>query len=520
MKHYYIKLITFLFLSIQFCFAQQMPIDFSDSADTFTAFDGSGFSTRANPDDGADTVAQFFNDGSAPWQGFLIDLISPIDLDTQQTITLDFYAFDPNNHSIMVKLENGANPDIHVIVNDSGSGWENGLTFNFANAFLSSDGVTPVDGSGTYNRLVIFIDGGNTTPGTYLIDDIDDGSTPTDPNEIDIEYTDLVWEDEFETNGPLDSSKWFHQTQLPAGGSWFNGEQQHYTNRIENSFVDSGNLNIVAIKESFTDQGETKQYTSARLNSKFAFTYGRVDVKAKLPNEDGTWPAIWTLGKNINEAGAYWQTQGFGNTSWPACGEIDIMEHGLGAVNHTSSALHTPSSSGNTVNYKSQEITDVAANWHVYSVNWSPNQITFLVDGVGFYTYNPAVKDDDTWPFYKDQYILLNIAMGGIAGTIDPSFTQSSMIIDYVRVYQNIGLSTEDVNASSFKVYPNPASEEVYVDSKSKIEKLELYNILGKRVIRQTEETNRIKTDFLSSGVYLLNIYSENTKTVKKVIIK
>jgi beta-glucanase (GH16 family) len=121
----------------------------------------------------------------------------------------------------------------------------------------------------------------------------------------------LVWADEFDTDGAVNPNNWFHQTQLPASGSWFNGEEQHYTNRIENSFVNNGFLNIVAIKESFTDQGETKQYTSARLNSKFAFTYGRVDVRARLPFGDGTWPAIWTLGKNISEDGAYWENQGF-----------------------------------------------------------------------------------------------------------------------------------------------------------------------------------------------------------------
>ena len=95
-------------------------------------------------------------------------------------------------------------------------------------------------------------------------------------SQIDVVYNNLVWSDEFNTNGAIDSNKWFQQTQLPAGGSWFNGEVQHYTNQISNCFVSNGNLNIVAIKEPYTNQGITKQYTSARLNSKFAFTYGVV----------------------------------------------------------------------------------------------------------------------------------------------------------------------------------------------------------------------------------------------------
>jgi beta-glucanase (GH16 family) len=95
----------------------------------------------------------------------------------------------------------------------------------------------------------------------------------------------------------IDSSKWFHQTLLPNGSSWYNGEQQHYTDRTENSYVSNGTLKIVAKKERYRDQNVTKDYTSARLNSKYAFQYGTVEVRAKLPSGVGTWPAIWTLGK-------------------------------------------------------------------------------------------------------------------------------------------------------------------------------------------------------------------------------
>ncbi len=368
--------------------------------------------------------------------------------------------------------------------------------------------------------MTVFIDGGVATPGTYLIDNIDDGSLETNPNTIDVEYTDLVWADEFDTDGAINSTNWFHQTQLPAGGSWYNGEEQHYTNRIENSFVDNGFLNIVAIKESFTDQGQNKQYTSARLNSKFAFTYGRVDVRAKLPFGDGTWPAIWTLGKNVNEDGGFWDNQGFGTTPWPACGEIDIMEHGLGAVNHVSSALHTPSSFGATVNYASLQISDVANNFHIYSVNWSPNQITFLVDGVGFYTYNPSVKDNNTWPFFQDQYLLLNIAMGGVSGTIDPSFTQSSMVIDYVRVYQNTTLSNKEFNANRFKIFPNPASETINIITDEAIDYIEIFNIFGSLVKDSSFELNKqLDVSDLSPGIYVLIIHSGSKKITKKIVV-
>ena len=263
--------------------------------------------------------------------------------------------------------------------------------------------------------------------------------------QVDVVYNDLVWSDEFDVNGAVNSSKWHHQTQLPAGGSWFNGEVQHYTNELTNSFVNGGFLNIVAKKEPYTSQGYTKQYTSARLNSKFAFKYGRVDVRAKLPIAAGTWPAIWMLGKNVNEDGGFFDAA-FGTTNWPACGEIDIMEHGITPsqpANYVQSALHTPSSFGNTMNIGGTIANNLGTDYHVYSMNWSPFQITFLLDGVAFYTYNPAIKTPSNWPFDLEQYLLLNIAMGGIAGTIDPGYTQSSMVIDYVRVYQNVVLDTQ-----------------------------------------------------------------------------
>ncbi len=258
--------------------------------------------------------------------------------------------------------------------------------------------------------------------------------------QVDVVYKDLVWSDEFTTDGPVNATNWFHQTQLPAGGSWFNGEVQHYTDRLTNSYVENGSLKIVAKKETYTNQNVTKEYTSARLNSKFAYLYGRVDIRAKIPKDAGTWPALWLLGKNVNEDGAYFDAI-YGTTNWPACGEIDILEYGITRSkpdNYIQSAMHTPSSFGNTSDIGGVVVgDDIASNYHIYSMNWSPNQISFLVDGVEYWTYNPAVKNASTWPFDKEQYFLLNIAMGGIAGPIDPNFTQTAMDIDYIRVYQN-----------------------------------------------------------------------------------
>ena len=508
---------SLLVLSTSVSFSQQTPINFENTSHSFIGFGNSSYAFNTDPQDTTNNVGEFNNDGSSANQGFYIDLNRSIDLDEEKNLSLSFYSYDTNSHSITIKLENGENPDVEVTQTISGSSQNNwtALSFDFSNATYTSNG-TSIDATGTYNRLTIFIDLGVNTSGTYLIDTINDGSEVTDPNEIDIIYTDLVWADEFDTNGAIDAAKWHHQTQLPQGGSWYNGEVQHYTNRIENSSVNNGFLDITAIKESFTDQGQTKQYTSARLNSKFAFTYGRVDVRAKLPFGDGTWPAIWTLGKNINEDGGYWDNQ-YGTVGWPACGELDIMEHGLHPTNQVSVAIHTPSSYGGTVNTSIQTLADVANNFHIYTMNWSPDQITFLIDGVGFYTYNPAVKNDDTWPFYLEQYLLLNIAMGGNGGAIDPNFSQSSMVIDYVRVYQNTTASTEDVFANKFSVYPNPSSDVLNIRTNEPIDKVELYNTIGQLIV--AKKTTNINVSSINIGVYILKIYSGNRIVTKKVMI-
>ena len=245
----------------------------------------------------------------------------------------------------------------------------------------------------------------------------------------------LVWSDEFNIDGAIDSDKWFHQTQLPAGGGWYNNEAQHYTNRIQNSYVSGGNLNLVAIKETFTDQGRTKEYTSARLNSKAAFKYGRMEIRAKLPTGAGTWPAIWMLGKNINEDGGYWDNEGYGSTPWPACGEIDIMEHWGNNQNYVSSAMHTPSSYGGTINHGGRYLSTASTAFHVYELDWNAQRMIFSVDGIVHYTYNPSTKDADTWPYDAEQYFLLNIAIEGGGANI----TQTAMEIDYIRVYQTEG---------------------------------------------------------------------------------
>ncbi len=248
------------------------------------------------------------------------------------------------------------------------------------------------------------------------------------------EFKSLVWSDEFEGSGAINAEKWFHQTQLPPGGSWWGGLVQHYTDRASNSYIKNGYLNLVAKKEIFEDQGEIKNYTAARLNSKFSFTYGRIEIRAKLPTGTGTWPAIWLLNKNIDEDGAYWDNQGFGTTKWPICGEIDILEHWGKNQDYVSSAVHNASSYGSEVkNLGGQKIDDVSNKFHIYTLDWTKEKMVFSVDGVEHFQYQPSIKNSDTWPYDSDYYLILNIA---IEPNIDPNFVESPMVVDYIRIYQ------------------------------------------------------------------------------------
>jgi beta-glucanase (GH16 family) len=247
-------------------------------------------------------------------------------------------------------------------------------------------------------------------------------------------FTSLVFSDEFDYDGGLDEDKWFYQIIPPNNGSWFNNELQHYTDKGDNSFVSDGTLKIKAIKENYTVGESTKSYTSARLNSKFVFKYGRVEVRAKLPSKPGTWPAIWTLGANINEVGNYFGDQ-YGSVGWPDCGEIDIMEQKGGDKSKTLGVLHWGDT--NTGEYKTQlgEInsTNASEEFHLYGLEWNEATIKITVDD------NVVINISNTQdkPFDNLHYLILNLAMGGnLGGDVLPDFSNDIFEIDYVRIYQ------------------------------------------------------------------------------------
>ena len=266
------------------------------------------------------------------------------------------------------------------------------------------------------------------TPEDFIVDE----SGCKIKNEFDDNYF-LVWGDEFEYDGKLDESKWHHQIIPPNNGSWWNNEAQHYTNSTKNSIVSDGTLKIIAIKENYTVDNSTKNYTSARLNSKFGFKYGRVDVKAKLPATQGTWPAIWTLGTNINEIGNFFGDSE-GSVGWPRCGEIDIMEQNGWNKNELYGYFHFANPQGEYGNHGNiTSISNASSEYHIYSMEWTDEIIKILIDDKEFV----SLINNGNVPYDNRHYLLLNIAIGGnLGGDIDPSFSQDRMEIDYVRVFQ------------------------------------------------------------------------------------
>lgn len=390
----------------------------------------------------AGTSTYTFPTGSETWAGFANMNFDAYPMSFASEGTITFTAAIPaggSDTSIYFRFERLPYPDVEP-------------AFNLDPVLITGEAeleytvtVPAQPSSNTYSSFLMYVvdrDSPVTVKDIVVTDDAGGGNTSSSGG-------DTTTGGGSATAKAINTDKWFHQTRLPNGWGWYNGEIQHYTNRMENAYVSNGSLKIVAKKETFTDQGHTKQYTSARLNSKYAFQYGRVEVRAKLPTGAGTWPAIWTLGKNISENGAYWQTQGYGTTGWPYCGEIDIMEHWGHNQNYVQSAMHTPSSHGGTVNHGGQYISTATSKFHVYEMDWNSERIIFSVDGVEHYRYDPVVKDSSTWPYDAEQYLLLNIA---IEPTIASSFNQSEMEIDYVRVYANgAGPSDDPIWADEFE---------------------------------------------------------------------
>jgi len=237
----------------------------------------------------------------------------------------------------------------------------------------------------------------------------------------------LVWSDEFDYSGLPDAKKWSFDVEGNASG-WGNNEDQFYTkDRLENTEVKGGFLTITARREDF--QG--KKYTSARLRTatKGDWLYGRMEIRAKLPEGRGMWPAIWMLPTDWHYGG------------WPASGEIDIMEnvgydpYVIVASAHTQAYNHVQGTQKNN----KITIPDCYAKFHVYAVEWEATEYRVYVDNQLYFTFKNEGTGFKEWPFDQRFHLLLNVAVGGNWGGnkgIDDTIFPKSMVVDYVRVYQ------------------------------------------------------------------------------------
>ena len=233
-----------------------------------------------------------------------------------------------------------------------------------------------------------------------------------------------VWSDEFDVEGLPSEKRWAYEE-----GFIRNDEAQYYTvKRPENARVQEGLLIIEARQDGY--KGHPVSSASLTTRGLASWTYGRIEVRARLPQGRGVWPAIWTLGDNIGQVG------------WPACGEIDIMEYvgyqpdTIHANIHTDAYNHAEGTGkGDAI-----EVADATSAMRVYAVEWTPKAIDFFVDDQKYFTFeNDGADNDATWPFHRPQHLKLNLAIGGSWGGqqgIDDAIFPAVYEIDYVRVYQ------------------------------------------------------------------------------------
>ncbi len=246
--------------------------------------------------------------------------------------------------------------------------------------------------------------------------------TITKPTDVSQFRQKLIFSDEFNSE-VLNSEFW--QFDLGDGCpdlcGWGNQELEHYTEN--NHKLEDGKLIITASLEA------DSSFHSTRIKSKdkFEFTYGFIEMRAKLPQGKGVWPAFWLLGANIDEVG------------WPKCGEIDVMEFAGKDSDKIHTTLHTQESHGQSVNTKIHTLENLSTEFHTYAANWTEDYIDFYIDEQLVYQFTPTdLSDEDSWPFHHDFFILLNFAVGGsFAGhEIDYNAFPQQYVVDYVKVWQ------------------------------------------------------------------------------------
>ena len=331
----------------------------------------------------------------------------------------------------------------------------------------------------------------------------------------------LWWGDEFNGSGSPSSSNWGIDN---ANGGFGNNELQFYTNRTSNITQGSNCLQITARRENYGGNS----YTSGKMTSagRRQFGSGWIESRMSIPLGKGLWPAFWMLGVNI------------GSVGWPACGEIDIMEH-INNEQGVHGTIHW-SAGGQHVSYGGYGATNVSG-WHNYQINWNQFSIKWYIDGVMYQNANITNSINNTGAFHKDFFLIFNFAVGGNwPGNPDGSTPfPSTLWVDYVRVYQpssaaragNEDIASEEINNESGDagMYPNPLlkGEPLTIKVKNYNNKalvnVGLVDLSGKVFVSATEnkETFTIQTqNILKDGIYLVKVTNGLNSYSKKIVVK
>ena len=334
---------------------------------------------------------------------------------------------------------------------------------NISNAYLILDFGGNTAGTVKISNICL-VETSSVTPEAWNDETASAGAEPkkaigTPLNITGLEKYKLVWADDFtdaerDSDGTPLSSNWGYDigrgkskntdNTNPNNWAWGNNENQWYSdNDKDNTWVSNGTLKIRAIKETGPDNNAT--HTSGRIVTRNVsgrqWKYGYIEMRAKIPVERGVWPAFWMLDNDI-----------YDGQGWPLSGEIDIMESStsIWGVDKVYGTLHCEAGSGaNPIYTAGTVLDDIAGEWHTYAVKWDENSITWYYDGKPAHwtlgnkasdstaTYTPSdVNSKKAWPYNDPFYIIINLAVGGNLGGTIGNWTESTMTIDYVRVYQ------------------------------------------------------------------------------------
>jgi len=382
--------------------------------------------------------------------------------------------------------------------------------------------------STVYKQLTVkFTTGPSSTKATIYAYNPSSGSNTMNVDDLSLTLTNetpytLVWSDEFNGNGTVDPANWTFENGFVRNEElqWYqsaNAIQQDgnlvIEGRKENPFNSRLNPNYIQGSTNWKTSRQYINYTASSIKTvgKQSWLYGRFEIRAKITNLTGTWPAIWTLGNSCE---------------WPSNGEVDIMENYGGNVlanfawgTNTRWTAKWDSVKLNTINTFVSKDPDWLSKFHIWTLDWNENRMSIYVDDVLLNevdlntTLNGTANCSGQNPFKQKHYLLLNLALGGAGGSVSNLAFPTQYIVDYVRVYQlNNTLTANEVKKKdAVNVYPNPFKNNFFIDCLNSNPKYELFDILGKILIKG--RGSKVDGSTLNTGSYFIKV--EDLKAIK-----